>query len=222
MHTTGFYLGRIQNEQLQGYDAGKHGFMIIVGIGANLAHPAYGMPRRTCGAALATLAEGPLQIAARSSWYASAPVTRDGSAPSEEQPWYINGAIAIDCELDATMVLEELLGIERAFGRERSQPDAPRTLDLDILAFNDAVIDNTNLTIPHPRLYQRAFALLPIADIAPDWRHPVTGKLIGDLINELDEEQGIQPQPDAPGFMGTEWAADASNQARFRRMKGLP
>lgn len=179
--------------------------MIIVGIGANLQHPTYGLPRRTCGAALELMSRGPLRIAARSKWYASAPVIRDGSPPPPDQPWYVNGAVSIETTLSAHECLSELLEIERQFGRERSIPDAPRTLDLDILAYGDEVIDSGDLTVPHPRLHERAFALLPMADVAPTWQHPVSGTPIGDLIADLGEEQGISVQPDADGFMGTEW-----------------
>jgi len=181
--------------------------MIIVGIGANLPHPTFGTPRRTCGAALEIISQGPLRVVARSSWYASAPVIRDGSPPPADQPWYINGAFTVETGMDAAAVLAELLEVERQFGRERSVPDAPRTLDLDILAFHDDVIDTQDLTIPHPRLHERAFALLPMADVAPDWRHPVTGQAISALLTDLGDEQGIERQADAAGFMGTEWNA---------------
>lgn len=181
--------------------------LIIIGIGANLPHAIYGLPRRTCGAAMAKIAEGPLKIARRSAWYASAPVIRDGTPPPADQPWYVNGAFSVETTLDAPTVLTELLEIEQFFGRERSVPDAPRTLDLDILAFGDAVIEREHLTVPHPRLHERAFALLPMVDVAPDWQHPTLRRNIADLATSLDGDQGIERQPDADGFMGTEWVA---------------
>ncbi len=180
--------------------------MIIVGIGANLNHPEIGAPRRTCGAALARLATHDLVISDRSRWYASEPVIRDGSPkPDVPQPWYINGAIAVDTALEPEALLSVLLDTEETFGRLRSVPDAPRTVDLDILAFGDRNIDIPNLTIPHPRLHLRSFALLPISDIAPDWRHPQTGTPITDMIAALGEDQAIRPVEDAAGYMGTEW-----------------
>lgn len=179
--------------------------MILIGIGANLAHPQFGAPRRTCGAALSEFANKALHITERSRWYASSPVIRDGTPPPADQPWYVNGAVRVETRLSAAGVLDVLLSIERIFGRERSAPDAPRTIDLDILAFNDEIIERDDLVLPHPRLHQRAFALLPMADLAPDWRHPITGRPIAALIEALGNDQGIEVQPDASGFMGTEW-----------------
>jgi len=179
--------------------------MIIVGIGANLDHPDIGSPRRTCGAALARLAEHPVTIAGRSRWYASEPVIRDDGADTGPQPWYINGAIAVETSLEPSALLAVLLSVEDVFGRQRSVQDAPRTIDLDVLAYGDRIIDIPQLTVPHPRLHQRAFALLPIADLAPDWRHPATGEGIATLIAALGTDQAIRPIDDVPGYMGTEW-----------------
>lgn len=180
--------------------------MIIIGIGANLEHPAFGLPRRTCGAALAVLARDTrIAIIGRSRWYASAPVIRGDTPPSRKQPWYINGAFGLKSGLDADQVLDTLLDVERRFGRERSVPDAPRTLDLDILDYRGQIIEQHNLIVPHPRLQERAFALLPIADLVADWRHPATGAPVAQLIRALGTDQGIDVAADADGFMGTEW-----------------
>lgn len=179
--------------------------MIIVGIGANLSHPDYGLPRRTCGAALSQLNKAPLNIIRRSHWYASAPILRDGSAPPPDQPWYVNGAIAVETTISPEGLLDVLQETELMFGRERSVDDAPRTLDLDVLAFHDEVINTDRLIVPHPRLHERAFALLPMADVAPEWRHPITGEHISTLVAQLGNEQGIERTPDAEGYMGTEW-----------------
>lgn len=183
--------------------------MIIVGIGANLDHPDIGSPRRTCGAALARLEQHPVRISGRSRWYESEPVIRDAAASRGPQPWYVNGAVAVETGLEPEALLAVLLAVEEVFGRQRSVPDAPRTIDLDVLAFDDRVIDIPNLTVPHPRLHQRSFALLPIADLAPDWRHPVTGEAISGLIAALGDDQAIRPMADANGYLGTEWSVDA-------------
>lgn len=182
--------------------------MIIVGIGANLPHPIYGSPRRTCGAALATLVDRGIRFATRSRWYASEPLVRGGGSGPSNQPWYVNGAVAVETRLEPTELLEALLRVEEAFGRMRSVPDAPRTLDLDVLTFDNQVIELDNLTVPHPRIHERAFVLLPIADIAPEWCHPRTGVSVADMIAALGDDQGIRILPDAKGFMGTEWDGD--------------
>ncbi|MEQ8664396.1 MAG: 2-amino-4-hydroxy-6-hydroxymethyldihydropteridine diphosphokinase [Rhodospirillales bacterium] len=186
--------------------------MIIVGIGANLAHPEYGLPRRTCGAALAMIDDMGIPVIRRSRWYESAPVVRDGGAGPADQPWYVNGAIETRGSRGAEELLAVLLRVEDAFGRQRSVPDAPRTLDLDILVFDQEIIRSAALTVPHPRLHQRAFALLPIADLAPQWRHPETGETVAELIEVLGNDQGIQVQADAAGYMGTEWMLPSASE----------
>lgn len=188
--------------------------MIIIGIGANLPHPTYGLPRRTCGAALAALADKEIMIARRSKWYASEPLVRGGGTTLPEQPWYVNAAVIVETEIEPTELLRVLLRVEEQFGRMRSVADAPRTLDLDVLAFDDQIIDLKHLEVPHPRLHERAFALLPIADLVPGWRHPQTGASVEDMITDLGGDQGIQIQPDADGFMGTEWSVDRERVSR--------
>ena len=179
--------------------------MIIIGIGANLSHPEYGLPRRTCGAAIEALGDAGPDVVARSQWYESEPVVREGGAGPGDQPWYVNGAVQLGSQLSPADLLEVLLRVEEKFGRVRSIADAPRTIDLDILAFGDDVIETAELTVPHPRLHQRAFTLLPIRDLAPTWCHPRNGRSVAEMIADLGEDQGIRVQPDAAGFLGTEW-----------------
>ncbi len=178
--------------------------MIIIGIGANLSHPEYGVPRRTCGAALSRLTERGLDIVGRSFWYESAPVLAANDTQGD-QPWYVNAAIAVNTERDAHALLQLLLSVEEEFGRVRSIVNAPRTLDLDIVAFHDQVIQDDVLDIPHPRLDQRAFVLLPIKDIAPKWQHPVSKMPITTLVNNLPEGQDIRRMSNAEGAFATEW-----------------
>jgi 2-amino-4-hydroxy-6-hydroxymethyldihydropteridine diphosphokinase len=82
-------------------------------------------------------------------------------------------------------LLSELLRIEQTLGRERPYPGAPRTIDLDLILFDGAVIDEPDLTVPHPRFRERAFVLEPLAEIASDWIDPVTGKTVGELLRDL-------------------------------------
>jgi 2-amino-4-hydroxy-6-hydroxymethyldihydropteridine diphosphokinase len=167
---------------------GKHsgGAPILIGIGANLPHPIHGEPRLTCEAAIVTLAGG-LRILARSPWYASAPV------PVSDQPEFVNGVISVATVLGPTALLALLHGVEVQFGRVRGQPNAARTLDLDLLAFGDVVLDDPGgLVVPHPRLHERAFVLFPLRDVAPAWRHPVTGATTAQLIAALPPGQSCR------------------------------
>ncbi|MES2685321.1 MAG: 2-amino-4-hydroxy-6-hydroxymethyldihydropteridine diphosphokinase [Pseudomonadota bacterium] len=132
-----------------------------VAIGANL-----GDAQTAVRQAMNALSHLPLsRMAGRSSLYRTAPIT--GSAVVNSGPDYINAVVALDTRLPALQLLDQLQTLEQAAGRERSYPDAPRTLDLDLLLYGDARIDSSRLTVPHPRMAQRAFVLVPLAEIAP-------------------------------------------------------
>ena len=122
-----------------------------------------------------------------SRFYETAPV------PASDQPWFVNVAVAVTTNLTPREALIACLAVEAALGRIRSVRNAARVIDIDILAWNDLVIESPDLTVPHPRLAERAFALLPLADIAPDWRHPVSGERVSELIAKLPGGQSIRP-----------------------------
>ena len=103
----------------------------------------------------------------------------------EVQPSVLNGAVVGTTALSAHALLERLLGIEQDFGRKRPYGGAPRTLDLDLILYGDTVIDEPGLVVPHPRFRERRFVLEPLAEIAPDWIDPVTGRTISDLLSKL-------------------------------------
>lgn len=136
-----------------------------------------------------TILEGAITMFARtsgitiesvSSWYTTAPV---GGPP---QPDYLNGVVIMRVQMSPQQLLQKLLEIEETFGRERRERWGPRTLDLDILLFDDIIIKTPYLQIPHPRLTQRAFVLIPLKEIAPDWMEPVTGETISQLVSKTD------------------------------------
>ena len=102
-----------------------------------------------------------------------------------DQPLYLNAVLVGETELGARALLDELLAIEEAFGRDRPYPGAPRTLDLDLVLLGDQIIDEPDLQVPHPRFRERFFVLGPLAQIAPDVRDPVTGMRVGELLREL-------------------------------------
>jgi 2-amino-4-hydroxy-6-hydroxymethyldihydropteridine diphosphokinase len=105
----------------------------------------------------------------------------------QPQPCFLNGAATGHWNGDAPALLTHLLSIERMEGRERPRPGAPRTLDLDLILFGDAVIDSPFLSVPHPRFRDRAFVLEPLSQIASDMCDPVTGFTIGELWQRLGE-----------------------------------
>ena len=117
-----------------------------------------------------------------SSWHQTDPV---GVGP---QPRFLNGALVGKTDLSARELLEELLRIERARGRERPYMGAARTLDLDLVLYGDVTLDEPGLRVPHPRFRERLFVLKPLAEIAPDWRDPETGLTISDLLRKRNEE----------------------------------
>ena len=101
-------------------------------------------------------------------------------------PVYLNAAAVGVTPLPPRALLDALLGIEGTRGRVRPYPNAPRTLDLDLILFGDQVIEEPGLVLPHPRFRDRRFVLLPLAEIAPDLRDPVSGKTVGELLATLD------------------------------------
>jgi 2-amino-4-hydroxy-6-hydroxymethyldihydropteridine diphosphokinase len=150
-----------------------------IALGANLPSPA-GNPRQTLDAAILRLAEVGA-ILAQSNYYSTEPV---GYA---DQPVFLNAAVALETALEPQPLLELLLEIERSFGRDRSHgiPNGPRTLDLDLLLYGDRVLDTPSLELPHPRMAQRAFVLVPLAEIAPELLHPQLRRTMKQLLDDL-------------------------------------
>jgi 2-amino-4-hydroxy-6-hydroxymethyldihydropteridine diphosphokinase len=160
---------------------------IYIGLGANLPSPEHGTPRATLDAAMRALEVRGLAIVARSAVYESEPV------PVSDQPWYLNAVIEVATDLSAPEVLAMLHSVENAFGRVRGLRNEARVLDLDLLDHRGEVQEGPDSPLlPHPRLTDRAFVLLPLRDIAPAWRHPVSGRTIAELLESLPEGQRIR------------------------------
>jgi 2-amino-4-hydroxy-6-hydroxymethyldihydropteridine diphosphokinase len=154
-----------------------------VGLGANI-----GEPRRQLQAALEDLRQIPeSQLVANSSFYRSAPV---GYA---EQPDFLNAVAALETVLEPEALLDSLQDIESRHGRTRSFQGAPRTLDLDLLLYGDRTLASPRLTLPHPRMHERAFVLQPLAEIAPGAAIPGKGR-VSDLLR-LCEHQAVERMP---------------------------
>jgi 2-amino-4-hydroxy-6-hydroxymethyldihydropteridine diphosphokinase len=162
--------------------------MILIGLGANLPSKA-GPPEATISAAIEALEQGGAPIIRRSRVYRTAPV------PPSDQPWFVNEVIAVKTALSPRDLLALMHRVEATFGRERGEANAARTLDLDLLAYDDRVQagGKGEPTLPHPRLHHRAFVLRPLAEAAPHWRHPITGDTVEHLIAALPHDQIAEP-----------------------------
>ncbi len=147
----------------------------FIALGSNLGDPAQQI--RSALRALAALPE--TRLVRQSSFYRNPP--EGGLA----QPEFVNAAAQIETRADPRELLDRLLEIERAHGRARDFPNAPRTLDLDVVLYGDRVVREPGLTIPHPRMLERAFVLVPLAEIAPDAAVPGRGR-VADLAARLD------------------------------------
>ncbi len=162
--------------------------MILVGLGANLEHPHYGPPRETLEAALEALRRSGVVVLTRSRWYRSAPV------PPSDQPWFVNAVASVETSLSPAALLATLHEIEARFGRSRRRRNEARVLDLDLLAYHDRVSAPGECPVlPHPRLAERAFVVLPLAEVAPDWRHPVSGRSAAELACRLNPADTAEP-----------------------------
>ena len=154
--------------------------MIVVALGANLNSPA-GPPAATIADALGALARDGVKIEAVSAFYATP------AWPDPSDPPYVNATIRVDTAHSPAALMEVLHKIESVYGRTRSEKNAPRTLDLDLIDYHGRVEEGPP-TLPHPRMADRGFVLIPLSDIAPNWRHPVSGRSVAELIAALPEE----------------------------------
>jgi 2-amino-4-hydroxy-6-hydroxymethyldihydropteridine diphosphokinase len=156
---------------------------VLLGLGGNL-----GDPVATIEAALRRLKAEGVHVTRRSRWYRTAPWGMT------DQPDFVNICVAAETDLPARAFLTMIQRIETSLGRERKTPWGPRTIDIDILAYGNEHIDQPDLTIPHPRLTERAFVLVPLLDIAADY--PIAGRPVRDWAAGVDRNGVERIEPD--------------------------
>jgi 2-amino-4-hydroxy-6-hydroxymethyldihydropteridine diphosphokinase len=147
---------------------------VVLALGGNLAGD-YPSLEALLEAALSSFPRAGLRIVRRSGWWRSA------AWPDPSQPAYLNGVAIVETTLSPGEVLPGILALEAAFGRKRGAANAPRTLDIDLVAYGRQVIDAPALVVPHPRAAERRFVMGPLAEIAPEWIHPTLGKTAAEL-----------------------------------------
>lgn len=149
----------------------------VIALGSNL-----GPSKQILTNAITVIDKGTgTRVLARSHFYKTAPV-------GPPQPDYINACIVVETGLSPRALLKRLLSIENQFGRVRKLRWGARSLDLDLIFYSDRIVLAPQLSVPHPRLHERAFVLIPLMDIAPQWQHPVLKKTVAQLTEQLSSQ----------------------------------
>jgi 2-amino-4-hydroxy-6-hydroxymethyldihydropteridine diphosphokinase len=157
---------------------------IYLSVGSNLGDREENLAR-----AVGALSQRGARVVRQSSLYETEPVDL------HEQPWFLNCVVEAETELMPRQLLQALLGIEQEMGRRRRVPRGPRLIDMDILFFGSSIIRMPDLEIPHPRLAQRRFVLVPLSELSPNLRHPVLNKTVAELLAETADRSQVRNWP---------------------------
>ena len=155
--------------------------VVYIALGSNVGDRASMLER-----AMAAMNSAGIRVLRESSFYVTEPVDAPGQA------WFLNAVVEAETSLLPLQLLHALLRIERELGRRRITPHGPRTIDLDILFYGSSVIHSKELQVPHPRLSERRFVLVPLAQIAPEFRHPVLHKSVTQLLAETPDRSEVR------------------------------
>jgi 2-amino-4-hydroxy-6-hydroxymethyldihydropteridine diphosphokinase len=161
--------------------------LAVIALGGNLPGD-YPSMALALAAAAGRLPEAGFRVRAVSRWWRSA------AWPDPTDPPFVNGVVLATTALEPEAALRALHRIESAFGRDRKAPNAPRTLDLDLIALGRTVLEGPPITLPHPRAAERLFVMGPLAEIAPGWVHPVSGETAENLASSAVIGQDAVPQ----------------------------
>ncbi len=157
---------------------------LFVGVGANLTTSCHGPPIGACRWAINRFVSiSNVAIECISAFYGSAPI------PASDQPDFVNAVVKLSSSIEPAAFLSLLHAIESEAGRVRSEVNAARVLDLDLLAVDDLIYPGPELVLPHPRMHERAFVLFPFCDIAPGWRHPILALTAAELRDRLSPQR---------------------------------
>jgi 2-amino-4-hydroxy-6-hydroxymethyldihydropteridine diphosphokinase len=159
----------------------------VVALGSNQPGE-FDSSRDLLDAAVAALPGAGFNVVRTSRWW------RSRAWPEPTHPDYLNGVVLVETGLDPRTSMEALKSLEARFGRVRSLPNAPRTLDLDLIALGRTVMDRQDLVLPHPRAHLRRFVMAPLAEIAPEWRHPVLGSSARELARDAQIGADVAPE----------------------------
>ena len=156
---------------------------IIIGVGGNINSDDGSHPIETCNKAISLFQNYSIKVQKQSKWYNSEPI------PKSDQPIFFNCVVLATTILNEYYVLKFLHKIESEFGRRRNEINEPRSIDLDLIDYSNKVLNNKNLTLPHPRAHLRKFVMGPLAEIKPDWIHPILKVNVLDILKKLDKQK---------------------------------